>query len=257
MSKRTVFITGAAAGIGKSVALRMAREGFRVAAFDIDAAGIERLQSELPSDAITGILDVRDADQWQTALDTVSAATGGTLDVLINNAGILRSGKLQEIPLADQQLVVEVNVFSVLNGCYLAYPLLKATRGAHVVNMASASAIYGQAELATYSATKFAVRGYSEALDIEWADDDIAVSAIWPLFVQTAMTDDMDIASSRKLGIKLTADDVASEILKAVNGRSTRVHRGVGLQSKVMMASSNVSPSRIVRLLNRNIAKSR
>jgi NAD(P)-dependent dehydrogenase (short-subunit alcohol dehydrogenase family) len=113
------------------------------------------------------------------------------------------TGRLDTIPLADQQRAVEVNVTGVLNGCHTAYPYLRATPGAQVVNLCSASAIYGQPELATYSATKFAVRGLTEALDLEWEDDDITVTAIWPLFVNTAMVDGMDVGAQRRLGVRL------------------------------------------------------
>lgn len=113
------------------------------------------------------------------------------------------TGRLDTIPLADQQRAVEVNVTGVLNGCHTAYPYLRAAPGAQVVNLCSASAIYGQPELATYSATKFAVRGLTEALDLEWEDDDITVTAIWPLFVNTAMVDGMDVGAQRRLGVRL------------------------------------------------------
>lgn len=111
-------------------------------------------------------------------LATLTAASGGRLDVLVNNAGILQSGAFADIALADQQRAVEVNVIGVLNGWWTAHPVLNEAAGSHVINLCSASAIYGQPELATSSATKFAVRGLSEALDLEWEDDDITVTAI-------------------------------------------------------------------------------
>ena len=113
------------------------------------------------------------------------------------------TGRLDTIPLADQQRAVEVNVTGVLNSCHTAYPYLRAAPGAQVVNLCCASAIYGQPELATYSATKFAVRGLTEALDLEWEDDDITVTAIWPLFVNTVMVDGTDVGAQRRLGVRL------------------------------------------------------
>lgn len=143
----------------------------------------------------------------------------------------------------------------MINGCHAAYPLLKATPGAHVINLCSASAIYGQPELATYSASKFAVRGLTEALDLEWAEDDITVRAVWPLFVQTDMVVGMDIGSTRKLGVKLTADDVAEAILAATrpSRRPRGVHIPVGLQAKVAFAAADLAPSWIARIANRRI----
>jgi NAD(P)-dependent dehydrogenase (short-subunit alcohol dehydrogenase family) len=254
--QRSVVVTGAAAGIGRAVARRFHAAGYLVGAYDVDRAGLDSLAAELDG-VVTGALDVRDAAEWGQRLAGFTERTGGRLDVLVNNAGILSSGRFAELPLDAQQRIVDVNVKGVLNGCHTAYPYLRATPGAHVVNLASASAIYGQPELATYSATKFAVRGLTEALDLEWAADDIAVRAVWPLFVRTAMTADMDIASTRTLGIRLTADDVAQEVLDVVRPHRIPqpVHRAVGAQAKVLMASSGLAPAWLLRRINARISR--
>ena len=258
MSRPTVFITGAAAGIGRAIAQRFAREGYLVGAYDVDLDGLGSLAFELGSGAelVTGQLDVRDPVGWRARLEELTAQSGGRLDVLVNNAGVLRSGPFVDIPLEAQHLLVDVNVKGVLNGCHTAYPFLKTTPGAHVINLASASAIYGQPELATYSATKFAVRGITEALDLEWAKDDIAVRAVWPLFVKTAMTSDMDIASSRSLGIRLTPEDVADEVYDVVRPHRLPqpVHRAVGRQAKALMATSGVAPGWLLRAINKRVS---
>lgn len=183
-SSASVLVTGAAAGIGRAITLRFLRAGYRVAAFDIDTEGLASLSAQTPgSQLTTGELDVRDPAAWQEALAQVSVLTGGQLQVLINNAGILASGRFADIPLASQRRIIDVNVVGTLNGCHAAYPLLKATPGAQVLNLCSSSAIYGQPEPAIYSASKFAVRGLTEALDLEWRQEDIRVRALWPLFV--------------------------------------------------------------------------
>ncbi len=245
-------VTGAAQGIGRAIALRLSRAGHRVAAYDVDEQGLETLASQV---WLTGLLDVRDPAQWRSRLDELAEQTSGRLDLLVNNAGILSSGPFAEIPLEDQRRIVEVNVTGVLTGCHAAYPLLRDTPRSMVVNLASASAIYGQAELATYSATKFAVRGLTEALDLEWADDDIRVTAVWPLFVATHMVDGMDIASTRSLGVHLSADDVATTVLHLVSDRPRGVHHAVGTQAKALLAASAVTPSWMMRWVNSRIAK--
>lgn len=255
MSRRTVLVSGAAAGIGRAIARRFAAEGCLVGAFDVDQAGLASLAAELGDSVVTGYLDVRDAGGWGTVLADLTSRSAGRLDVLVNNAGLLQSGPFAEIPLATQQRTVEVNLVGVLNGCHTAYPYLKATPGAYVVNLCSASAIYGQPELATYSATKFAVRGLTEALDLEWARDDITVRAVWPMFVNTAMVVGMDTGATRSLGIRLTAEDVADEVVNLTRTRRTlSVHRAVGRQAKAMLASSASAPSWVLRLVNRRIA---
>ena len=256
MSKPSVFITGAAAGIGRATALRFAQEGYLVGAYDVDEAGLKSLADEI-EDVVIGTLDVRDADAWRERLVEFTAHTGGRLDVLINNAGILRSGAFAQIPLDAQNMQVDVNVKGVINGCYAAHPYLG--EGSVVINLASASAIYGQADIAVYSATKFAVRGLTEALDLEWKHEGIRVRAVWPLWVNTALVDGLEAGSSETLGIRLTADDVAETILASVKqGRSfipRGIHRGVGRPARAFLTVSQVSPGWLLREVNRRISK--
>ncbi|WP_203335449.1 SDR family oxidoreductase [Nocardioides limicola] len=255
MTRPAILITGAATGIGRAIAVKFASQGYLVGAYDVDTTGLATLAAEIDH-VVTGELDVRDPQAWQRALEELTRASEGRLDVLVNNAGILRSGPFAEIPLEAQQMIIDVNVNGVLTGCHTAYPFLKATPGAQVVNLASASAIYGQPELATYSASKFAVRGLTEALDLEWAADDITVRAVWPLFVATAMTEGMDIGTTRSLGIRLTAEDVAEEVYDVVQPHRLPqpVHRAVGRQAKLMLASAGFSPRWLLRRINSRLA---
>lgn len=255
----TVLVTGAAAGIGRALAIRFAAAGYHVAAFDIDQSGLESLRPHVPQERLTvGTLDVRDADSWERAVQQVSERTDGRLNVLINNAGVLRSGRFSELALAAQRQVIEVNTIGTLNGCHTAFPLLQKTAGAQVLNLCSASAIYGQPDLAAYSASKFAVRGLTEALDLEWAEDDISVRALWPLFVDTGMLKGVDIGSTRALGVHLTPEQVADTALKMVQPprgpRLRGVHHGVGIPARVFMAAASVSPDWANRLTNKMIA---
>ena len=261
---KSVFITGAGAGIGRATVERLTAAGWRVGAYDIDLDGLASLRQEVSAAVengrlVTGHLDVRDAAEWAERLAEFTERTDGALDVLINNAGVLSSGEFADIPLARQDLMVDVNVHGTINGCYAAYPHLIKADGAQVLNLCSASAIYGQAELATYSATKFAVRGLTEALDLEWAAKGIRVRALWPLFVKTAMTEGMDIGTTRSLGIRLTADDVAESVLETLTEVPTRfphgVHRGVGKQARTMLAASNLAPSWALRQVNNRLAQ--
>ncbi|WP_235734436.1 SDR family oxidoreductase [Nocardioides alcanivorans] len=258
-TRPAVLITGAAAGIGRATALRFARAGFLVGAYDVDEVGLASLARDGGDGIRAGRLDVTDAANWVRVLDEFTAENDGRLEVLVNNAGVLSSGRFEEIDLAAQQRMVQINVGGVLNGCHTAFPHLARATGARVINLASASAIYGQPELATYSATKFAVRGLTEALDLEWRDHDITVQALWPLFVATAMTDGMHTRSTDTLGIRLTADDVADDVFATATStrRFAGVHRAVGVQAKVMFAAAQVSPGRVLRGVNRFLAAPR
>jgi NADP-dependent 3-hydroxy acid dehydrogenase YdfG len=251
---KTVAITGATAGIGRATAVRFDRAGYRVAAYGRNQKALDELRTQLRPEAVVDSLEVQDADAWATRLEQLAKQTDGRLDVLINNAGILSSGRFVDISLADQRKIIDVNVGGTLNGCHSAYPYLRATPNAQVINVSSASAMYGQPELATYSASKFAIRGLTEALDLEWAADDIRVCAVWPLFVDTDMVHGVDTGSTRTMGVSLTADDVAESILKVAQGRPRLPHSphfAVGRQAQALMTVAAVTPDWVLRAINR------
>lgn len=257
-----VLITGAAAGIGRATALAFARAGYLVGGYDVDEPGLVSLRREVESlggRSVIGFLDVTDATAWHERLAEFTAATGGRLDVLINNAGVLSAGRFEDMTPLDHRRMVEINVLGTVNGCYASFPYLRDTPGAQVVNLCSASALYGQPELATYGATKFAVRGLTEALDLEWRRDDIRVVAVWPLFVDTGMLDHVATASTASLGVRLTADGVAAEILTVVRRPRRmlpKVHYAVGRQARAMLASAQFAPRWVLREVNRRINRS-
>ena len=161
---------------------------------------------------------------------------------MINNAGILRTGRFEDIDLSAHFTEIDINTKGVVNGLHAAFPYLRATPNPVVVNLVSASAIYGQAELADYSATKFFVRGITEALDIEWNSYGIRVIAIWPLYVKTAMTKNIKTGTTESLGIKLTAQDVADAIVS----RSKKSSKAVAAisQASVPITSGTTARAR-------------
>jgi NAD(P)-dependent dehydrogenase (short-subunit alcohol dehydrogenase family) len=259
-SSPTVFISGAAAGIGRATAVLFAQRGYRVGAYDVDLAGLASLREEVSirgGDIAIGQLDVSSAEDWAQQME---AFTGPShrLDVLVNNAGVLSHGRFEEIPLQNQRRIVDINVYGTMAGLHTAFPYLRDTRGAQVVNLCSASAIYGQPELATYSASKFAVRGLTEALELEWRRYGIRVIAMWPLFVQTPMVDGVETNATRRLGVHLSAEDVAKSIYDATHSTPSRlpkVHYPVGRQAKVLSGLAQMSPNWAARLLNKAVTK--
>lgn len=259
---KSVFITGAATGIGRATALLFAQRGYLVGAYDIDETGLQVLRSDIAAvggRSVVGHLDVTDADEVAQRLGEFHEAAGGRLDVLVNNAGLLNAGRFEDIPLTVHHREIEVNVKGVVNGLHAAFPFLKSTPGAVVVNLASASAIYGQAELANYSATKFFVRAITEALNLEWGRYGIRVIDMWPLYVNTAMTRDVKTGTTDSLGIRLTAQDIAENIVAAVDPALPRkvlqqVHFPVGVQAKALAAGARFSPAWLTRLVNKRLA---
>ena len=139
------------------------------------------------------LFDVRDRHGWARAVEAFGQATGRRMDVLFNNAGIARGGWFEDVPPEEAELVVDVNIKGVLNGVYACLPLLRETPGARIVNTASVAGIYGAPRMAVYSATKFAVRGLTEALDLEFSRYGVRVTCLMPWFIETPL---LDMASS-------------------------------------------------------------
>ncbi|EPF75065.1 short-chain dehydrogenase [Acinetobacter gyllenbergii] len=253
----SVFISGAAQGIGAEIARLFHQKGFKVGIYDINEEQAQALAAELGVHAKAGYLDVSNYDQWQTALQEFKS-WAGELNILINNAGILYSGAFENTSIQSHHSTIDINVKGVLNGCHTALVHLQQASFARVINLSSASAIYGQADLASYSASKFAVRGLTEALDVEWQKYNIRVLDVMPLFVQTNMVKDMDAGSIQNIGVDLTPADVAKQVLHLAQQKDHALlptHTPVGIKTKLMYQLSSMSPQFLNRLTNIFLAK--
>lgn len=244
----SIFITGAGAGIGLATARLFASKGWFVGAADRDVTALQSLKKEL-GEAMCSIhvVDVVDPDSIRNALAEFAARTNGKLRVLHNNAGVLKVGAFEEISLADHRKTIEVNVIGLLNVLHAAFPYLRDTPQAQVVNMSSASAVYGMPDFSSYSASKHALRAMTESLDIEWERHDIRVCDLMPPFVNTGMVQANKNASAiiGKLGVHLSADDLAGEVWKLV--QSPKLHRPVSMQFRVLWLVTRLVPFRVTR----------
>lgn len=231
---KSIFVTGGASGIGAATARLFSGRGWRVGLADVDEAGLAATAALMPPDR-TSIhpMDVRDRDAWARELDRFTASRDGALDVLFNNAGIPHGGPFAEASFEEIDRVVAINLMGAINGARIGHAYL-ARAGGCLLNTASASAIYGTAGLAPYSATKFAVRALTEALDGEWHQDGIRVRALIPGFIDTPLLRRTPEGSNRSIretvqeaGLELTsADAVAEAAWAAVHG--DRLHTLVG-----------------------------
>ena len=215
---KSVFITGAASGIGRETARLFAGRGWRTGLADRDLPAVRALAEELGAPAEAFGCDVTQPAQVRAALGAFTGGSGGALDVLVNNAGILAMGPFEDIPMDTYRRQIDVNVTGFTDVLHAAFPALKAGRGC-VVSLASASAEYGTPDFASYCATKFYVRGISEALDVEWRRHGIRVAYVMPSFVATGMIEGKHCASMDRLGVALRPGDVARVIWRAAHGR--------------------------------------
>jgi NAD(P)-dependent dehydrogenase (short-subunit alcohol dehydrogenase family) len=220
---RTIFITGAASGIGRAAAEKFAAEGWTVAATDRDPAALAALEARLGPQHWYRVLDVTDAAAVRDALAAFAGLHGGRLGALLNSAGIGTLEHFEDTPLARHHATVDVNVKGTLNCLHAAFPYLRAARRAKVINMGSLSSEYGVPSEAVYSASKFFVRGLTEALNIEWERHGIHVSDVMPNFVKTPMMEGVTGKLVDAVGIHLTVDDVVRAIWRSVTDRR-RIH---------------------------------
>ena len=255
---RTIFITGGASGIGAAIARKFSGEGWRVGIADVDEAKLRTTAATLPAERTDSyVMDVRDREAWTRTLDAFVATAGGRLDVLANNAGIPLGGPFAEAPFELIDRTVAINLTGVLNGARIGHAFLARTPGSCLLNTASASAIYGSAGLATYSATKFAVRALTEALDGEWHAEGIKVRAIVPGFIDTPLLDQTSEGSNQSIretvtvaGLELTsADTVAEAAWAAVHG--DRVLVPVGKTAHRLMFAARWMPGRLRKRMQR------
>lgn len=188
--RKSIFITGAASGIGAETARYFAQRGWFTGLYDVNEAGLDEVADIIGSDNChTARLDVRSREDWNTAVAGFLAETDGRMHVLFNNAGVGRHGWFEEIAPEDHDWVVDVNLKGVINGIHASMQALTDTPGARIVNTASTAGVVGSPQLAVYSATKFAVRGLTEALDVEFKDLDIRVTSLMPWFIETPILD--------------------------------------------------------------------
>ncbi|MFT7288020.1 MAG: NAD(P)-dependent dehydrogenase (short-subunit alcohol dehydrogenase family) [Halieaceae bacterium] len=216
---KTIFITGAAHGLGLATAKHFASQGWYVGLYDINREALESVLSSGDFPNACGLYcDVTKRASIDEALKHFALHTDGKLHVLVNNAGVLASGKFEEIDPSFHERIIDINVKGLTQVAHSAFSLLQQTPGATLVNLCSVSSVYGLPLLAVYSASKFYVNGLTEALSIEWAEHDIRVTSVKPPLVNTAMGHQVDPRITQKLAMDMEPEYVAQAIQTAVEG---------------------------------------
>ncbi len=223
---KTALITGATAGIGRAVALRLAEEGARVAVTGRDESAGQAVVGEIleaGGEAIFLPLDVTEEAAWQGAL-TALEESFTRLDILVNNAGITMSGPIENTALEDWRRIMAVNVDGVFLGTKHAIPLMRKGGGGSIVNLSSVLGITGTPMISTYTTSKAAVRLFTKCTALECATDGIRVNSIHPAFIHTPMMEDTamrmfgDVATGKAEFGKLHPIGHVGEPLDIANG---------------------------------------
>jgi NAD(P)-dependent dehydrogenase (short-subunit alcohol dehydrogenase family) len=235
LTGKVACVTGAASGIGRATALELAQRGCDIALCDLDEAGLaetaDRARS-LGRRVHAARVDVADVEQMERFADAALAALG-RVDLLVNNAGIAVGGAFVDVPLDEFARVVGVNLMGVVHGCHVFLPrMLAQGTGGHVVNVASMAGYLAGPGSTSYTASKFAVIGFSESLRAELREDGIGVTALCPGIINTPI-----VRTSRAYG--------------AAASPSYR-ERGARLFER-----RNYGPERVARAILKAIAKNR
>jgi NAD(P)-dependent dehydrogenase (short-subunit alcohol dehydrogenase family) len=212
LSGKVAVVTGGARGIGQALARALAHEGVVVAIGDLDAGAAEAAAAELGNGSIGLALDVTDRPGFTAFLDEVEQRLG-PLDIVINNAGIMHVGPLDEESDASITRQLEINLHAVIHGTQEAMRRMKPRHTGHIVNIASLAGRAGGPNLATYCATKHGVIGLSEAVRQELRGTGVEVTVVMPSYAKTELA--AGVPNLR--GVKrVTPEEIAASTIDAL-----------------------------------------
>jgi len=246
---KVVVITGAGSGIGRALALNAAAKGAVLALSDVDEVGLletaERARTRMAREIRTDKLDVRDRDSMHAYAASVREEFG-RVNVVFNNAGVALHGDFEEMAYEDFEWVMDINFWGVVHGTKAFLPHLLESGDGHVVNISSVFGLMGMSGQSAYNASKFGVRGFTEALRLEMlvAGHPVGVSCVHPGGIKTAIvrnaraTPSHDIATVAELFDKklamTSAEEAAQVIIAGMLAGRPRII--VGTDAKILDA---------------------
>lgn len=256
---KVAAITGAGSGIGRALALALADEGAELALSDVDAKGLAGTAEAAGrrTKVTTERVDVAKRDEV-FAWATTAASAHGRVNLIVNNAGVALAATAEDAPFEDFQWLMNINFWGVVHGTQAFLPHLRASGEGHVVNISSCFGLVGVPGQSAYNASKFAVRGYTEALrqELEIAHDPIGATCVHPGGIRTNILQAARIDDSlKRLGVvdpkgergsfermfRTSAEDAARAILDAVKRNERRVL--VGADARALDVMQRVLPT--------------
>jgi short-subunit dehydrogenase len=266
---RTAVVTGAASGIGRAIAISLARRGCNLALADLNENGLAETRTMIAiNNAKISLhrLDVADRDAVARFPDAVGSEHAA-VDIVVNNAGVAVSGKFEEISEVDFEWLFDVNFWGVVRMTRAFLPLLRASDDARLVNMSSLYGLISPPGQTAYSASKFAVRGFSEALRHEIEGTRIGVTVVYPGGVATSIAENArlrsnmspeEIAAGRRMSksaLKMPPETAGEIIVRGIELRQARVI--VGLDASIVSRIERLAPVSYWSLLNWLVSKKR
>jgi 3-oxoacyl-[acyl-carrier protein] reductase len=224
LKNKNALVTGAAGGIGRAIALRLAEEGVNLFLLDIDPLGLSDVVSAAKQRGVlaTGRLcDVSQLSDIKAAVDH-GLNSKGRFDMLVNNAGITYYGRTEVMSAEHCEQLLTVNLHAPIHFTRLLLPTLLERPEAHVLNVASFMGLVGVRKLATYSASKFGLVGFSEALRAEYARTNLGVTALCPGFVESKLFESAPLGNDRRFPKRppqwmlSSCEKVATRAIKAI-----------------------------------------
>jgi len=254
LERRTAVVTGAAGGIGRAIAVSLARRGCHLALADIDEVGMAGTAEMVQQHGVRvsrHLVDIANRAAVAEFPDIVAAEHSG-VDVLVNNAGVAVGGTFEQVSDEDFEWLFEINFWGVVRTTRAFLPLLRASDDARVVNLSSVYGLVAPPEQTAYSASKFAVRGFSEALRHELEGSGIGVSVVHPGGVATSIAEKARVpagvteeeivrrhAKYRKL-LRLPPEIAGETIVRGIERRESRIL--VGSDAKVISLIARLWP---------------
>jgi NAD(P)-dependent dehydrogenase (short-subunit alcohol dehydrogenase family) len=260
---KVAVVTGAASGLGKALALALARQGWTVVVADVDVAGgeeVARLVRGAGGEGVFEALDVRDVRAWErVAQDT--AQRFGRGDLLVNNAGVASSGEVGKGNLDDWRWCVDIDLWGPIHGCHVFVPMMRRQGFGHIVNIASAAGFAHGVRMTPYNVAKAGVISLSETLRGEFYGTPLGVTVVCPSFFPTNIIRSMRATSEKEQGSaqklldrsKINADQVAAAILDAVERK--RPYVILPLEAQAMFLMRRLFPAKASEFLAKAMAK--
>jgi short-subunit dehydrogenase len=261
LDRRVAVITGAAGGIGRAIAVSLANRGCNLALADVDESGMAGTADLVRRNGIrvtTHCIDVADRLAVAEFPDIVAAEHTG-VDVLVNNAGVAVGGTFEQVSGEDFEWLFEINFWGVVRMTRAFLPLLRASEDARVVNLSSIYGVVAPPEQAAYAASKFAVRGFSEALRHELKDSNVGVSVVHPGGINTSIAENARIPAGvteeqiarrrekyRKL-LRMPPEIAGEVIVRGIERRKARIL--IGSDAKTISAIARLFPVSYWKLL--------